>query len=104
MVALIYDYVTVLGDQLVDIVPLDEALDHGDVEGAVVLAMATTDPADLLLVDVEEHGELCDPLLEQWLAVNQNQGVAPARYDQVGAEHSLANAGGSNEDTRVVRQ
>lgn len=70
VMALIDDYVSVLGDQLVDMVPLDEALYHGDVEGAVVLSMATADPADLLFIDVEEHGELCDPLLQQRLAMH----------------------------------
>lgn len=104
MVALVDDYVAVLGDQLVDIVLLDEALDHGDVEGAVGLAMATADPADLLFIDFEEHGKLGDPLFEQWLAVHQNQGVAPASCDQVGAKYGLANAGGSDKDARVVRQ
>ena len=102
--AFIYDYVAVLGDQLVDIVPLDEALDHRDVEGAVVFAMAAADPADLPFIDVEEHGQLRDPLLKQWLAMDQNQGVTCPRSDQVRAEYSLANAGWSNKDSGVVRQ
>ena len=47
---------------------------------------------------------MCDPLLEQWLAVHQNQGVARPCCDQVSAEYRLADARWSDKDTCVVRQ
>ena len=83
--ALVDDHVSILGDEFVDSASADEALYHGNVEVAVGFAMATAYSADTLFVDVEEHGELCDPLLEQWLAMDQNEGVARPRCDAAGA-------------------
>src|ERR1039457_508188 len=90
-------HMPIAAHKIVDLITVGETLDHRHVKAAVWLALAASDATDLLLVDAEEHGQLRDPLLEKWLAVNNDQCVATALGDDIGTEHSLANAGRSNE-------
>ena len=49
---------------VVHLVAASEALDHGDVEPAIRLALSTSDLTDLLGLEVQKQRELGDPLLE----------------------------------------
>src|SRR5205085_2406860 len=91
VVALIDDDVPVAGDEVVDFFLADETLDHRNIDVAVGLAFVAPDTADLLLVDAEEDRQLCNPLLEERLAMDEDQRIAGALCDQICAEDCLSN-------------
>ncbi len=70
--ALVNDDVTVARDEILHLVAPDETLEHGDIELSSRLVPSGADPADLGGRDAEEDGELSDPLLEQWTAVDEH--------------------------------
>jgi len=104
MVALIDDDVPIVSDQIVDLILANQALDHGDVESTVGPALATSDSANLLLVDIEENRKLGNPLFEERLAVDENKSAASAPRDKVRAEDGLPDLGRRHENTRFVLQ
>src|SRR5689334_16962913 len=101
---LVDDHMPIAADEIVDLIPVDETLDHRDVKGTVRIALAASDAANPLLVDAEEHRQLCDPLLEQWLAVDHDQRAAGALGNEEGSEHRLSDSGWSDEHSGVVRE
>jgi hypothetical protein len=104
VVALVDDDVAVVRDEFVDLVVADEALDHGHVDPTRHAALPAPDLADRFRLHAEEHGELRPPLIEQGLAVDQDQRAAPASLREVGADHRLPSSRGSDENPRLVRQ
>jgi hypothetical protein len=78
VMTLVNDDVSVGGYEIVDPTLPHQTLDHGDIEGAVGLAAATADLADLRHLDVHEHRQASDPLLHQLGPMNQNQRVPRA--------------------------
>src|SRR5260370_15500320 len=104
VMTLVDDHVPIAADEIVDVISVDETLDHRHVKAAVWFALAASDATDLLLIDAEEHCQLRDPLLEKWLAVNDDQSAATAFGDQIGAEHGLADAGRSDEHSGIVHE
>ncbi len=82
MVALVDDDLTVVGDDVLDTVLADEALDHRDVEPAVTGLLARSDLADLLRFDAQEQRQLSQPLVEQrlrWTRISVLQPRAATR-------------------------
>ena len=53
-------------------------------------------------LDAEEHRELGEPLVEELLAVHEDERAPPALRHEVGAEDRLADAGRRDEDAGVV--
>jgi hypothetical protein len=100
--ALIDDHMTVGADHLREVLAAREGLHHRYVECARKLVLATAKLADGLDVDVEEHGELRTPLVEQRHAMHEDESVAPARGRQVRADHGLADARRSHEHADLV--
>src|SRR5438093_10926286 len=94
MVAFVHDHVPIRGHDIVYSVLSYDALDHGDVEPAVGLALATSYLTHLLLVDAEEHRELRDPLVQKGPAVDEHEGTAAAFGHDPGAENRLPHAWG----------
>src|SRR5581483_8936543 len=96
--------VPVASDDLVYRIPPNETLDHCHVQSAVQFALTAANATDLLLIETQEHGELCDPLVKEWLAVDDDQSAAPTFADQIRAEHRLADTGRSDEHAALVRE
>src|SRR6058998_657537 len=103
MVAFVHDHVPIRGHDIVYSVLADHTLDHGDVESAVGLALATPYLAHVLLVDAEEHRELGDPLVQERSAVDEHEGAAAAFGHEPGAENRFPHAWWRDQDARVVR-
>jgi len=102
--AFIGDDMTITADSIVDPSLADQALNHRNVQAAVQTALSGTDLADVLGLDAEEQRQLRDPLVEERLAVNQNQRVPASRSDKIGPNHSLADTRRCDEDTSLMRK
>ncbi len=79
VVALVNDQVAVIGNQIGHLTSTHKALDQRDIYDARRLASAASDDSDFLRIDVEECFETLNPLGEQFAAMDENQGIAPAR-------------------------
>ena len=90
------------GDEVLDLFLADETLDHCYVEMTVGFSLSAADLTDLLLVDVEEHRQLGNPLPKERLPMDKDQGTAGSLGDEVGAEDCLADTGRSNKHADVV--
>lgn len=104
MVALINDDMAIVGDEVIYLLLADEALDHGDIESAIELALTPSNPTDALRIEVEEHRQLRHPLLEERFTMNQNQRTAGALCDEVGAEDGLSDPRRADEYAGVMLQ
>src|SRR5881628_1603911 len=103
VVALVRDHVPVRGHNVVYSVLADHALDHGDVESAITLVLATPYLTHLSFVDAEEHRELGDPLVQEWSTVDEHEGAAAAFGHEPGAENRFPHAWWRDQDAHVVR-
>lgn len=65
-------------------------------------ALPSGDLPDVPPVQSEEERELSEPLVQQRPTVNEDQGAARARGDEVGADHRLAHAGRRDEHACLV--
>ena len=79
-----------------------KALHGGNVDHAGWLAVLATDGADRLRVDVEELAQPREPLLDERLAVDEDERRAAAGSDQVDGHHGLAGAGRRTQHAEVV--
>jgi len=62
------------------------------------------DLANLLGIDTQEKGELREPLVEQGLAVHEDERATPTLRDQVGPDYGLADSGRCDESAHLMRQ
>ena len=104
VVAFVDDDVAVAADQLVKVIAARECLDHCDVDPSRQSASASAESPDRLRCDVEELAEPLDPLLDERLAVDEDQRGAPSTGDEVRSEHRFAPARGCAEDADVMLQ
>jgi hypothetical protein len=102
VMALVNDDVAIARDEILHLVAPDETLEHGVVESSSRLVPSGADPADLGGRDTEEYGELGDPLLEQWTAVDEHQRVSTATGDQGDAYDGLSGSRRSHQNPSVV--
>ncbi len=102
MVAPVHDDVAIRRHEVVNASSAHDALDHRDVEATVRLAPATADLAHLLLTDAQEHGELSDPLVEEWPPVDEHEGAPASPRHQVRPEGGLSDPGRCDEDADAV--
>ena len=63
MMAFVDDDLTVFGNDVLDAVLADEALDHCDIEPTVASFLPSADLTDLLLLDTQEQRQLSEPLV-----------------------------------------
>lgn len=102
VVAFVDDDVSVPADELVDGVSADEALHHRDVDSAVRFPGVPADPSDFHWVEPEVKGKLLDPLVEQGLPMDEDEGRTGASRHEPGTDHRLPGAGRRNEDSNLV--
>jgi hypothetical protein len=102
VVALVDDDETVGGEERFQVFDRLEALDHRQVDDAGQLASAAASLPDLLRVETEEGFELRAPLVEQRLAVGEDQRRQLPFRDQRARHHRLAAAGRCDEHTALV--
>src|SRR5437867_8829722 len=102
VVTLVDDHVAVRGDQIVNAAQAHKTLDHRYIQLTVGSVLTRADLTDRRWRDPQEHRELCDPLIQQRLAMNQHKGVPGPSGDQVDADHGLAYARWCDQDTDVV--
>ena len=69
-----------VADEFIDLVPTDETLNHRHVQPAIVFALTASDLADLLFIDAEKDRQLCSPLLQKRLPMDQDQRAAPTLH------------------------
>ncbi len=102
MVALIDDHLTVVCDDIFDLLLPDEALDHCHVQFAIAGLLACSDLADLLRLDAEEQGELCQPLVQERSPMHQDKRAASSLRHEVRANNRFTDAGRRHEHSDVV--
>ena len=102
--ALVDDEVAVVGDEIFDRPLADEALNEGDVERAAEALSPAAQATDLLWGNVEKLRQALHPLLEQLLAMHEDEGVDAAVSDHPCREDSFSEGGSGGEDASVVRQ
>jgi hypothetical protein len=102
VVALVDDDVSVLADELVHGFSTDEALHHRDVDSAVRFPDVPADPPDLRGVQTEMQRELLDPLVEERLPMDEDEGRTGASRHEPGTDHRLPSAGRRDEDSGLV--
>jgi len=89
-VALIYNQIAVLADEVVDHMFMTQALSHRHVDLPGRLMLAAANLPNLLRCQAQELAQCFNPLVEQLLAMNDHQGVDPALRDQVSGDHCFA--------------
>jgi hypothetical protein len=104
MVTLVYDYVAVGGDNVVYRLTPRQALQHGDIEMAVGLALPTSDSTHRFGFNSKKQGKLSHPLIEQRLAMHQDERAPGSLSYQVGPDNRLPDTGRSDEYTDIVSE
>src|SRR5437867_695130 len=104
MVALVHDDMSVGGNDIIDVSPMDQTLNHRHVQDTIGISFPASNPSHLLLVDAKKGRNLGNPLVEERPAVNEDEGAATSLSDQVSPENGLTDAGGSDEYADVVRK
>jgi len=69
-------------DHVIDGVLPHQALNHGDVQPAIWIALTAPNLADVLHCQSQEHGELRRPLFEERLSMHEDKCTAPSRPDE----------------------
>jgi len=54
MMALIHDHLTIIGDNIIDFILPNQALDHGDIQYSVRFILPCPDPSDFLRFDAKK--------------------------------------------------
>src|SRR5207249_6221529 len=94
VVALVDDYLAVVRDDILNLLLVDEALDHRDVELAIPGFLARSDLPDLLRLDAQEERQLRQPLVEKRPSMDQDQRAAAPFRNEIRADDRLADSGG----------
>jgi hypothetical protein len=85
-VAFIHHQMTIVADPVVHRAFADEALHQRHVQRTGQFSAPTAQPTDGLRRHAQESGEPFDPLLQELLAVNENEGVYAAFSNEPGRE------------------
>ena len=102
MVILIHDNLAIVRYQIIHVLFAHQALDHGHIKPAVRFAFASPNPSNVLGIEFKKKRKLLDPLIQQWLAVDQYQRVALTFSDQPGADDSLTDTRWCYEDASFM--
>src|SRR5437867_9943790 len=95
--ALVDDHVTVGCDGVVDGPIAHEALEHGHVEAAGGRPLPPADLSDRLRRQPEEQRKLRHPLIEQRLAMHEDERAPATGRREVGADDRLPYTGWGDE-------
>jgi hypothetical protein len=79
----------------------DETLNHSHIEPAVRFDLARPDLSDLLRIDAKKQRELADPLVEERLTMDQNEGISLSGSDEVRTDYRLADETASSARLHV---
>ena len=104
MVTLVHDDVPIRCDDVIHRVTTHETLQHRYIEAPVGRALPASDLTNGLGVKPEEQGELRHPLVEQRLAMHEDQRAAGTLSHQIRSHNGLPDSGRGDEDTDVVSQ
>ncbi len=103
VVALIHDHLPVVGHEIADAFAPRQALDHGHIDAARGLSLPASDLADVPGPKPQKGLEARPPLVQQWLAMDEDEGVHTPRGDHPGPQHGFSRARRGDEDAQVVR-
>src|SRR5439155_23409126 len=82
----------------------NQALEHRNIQGAVVPALPASDPSNLRLVDSEKHRQLGDPLIEERTAMDKDQGVSATLRQEVRCQDRFPQTWRRDEHPDVMLQ
>jgi hypothetical protein len=102
MVALVDDHLAILGDKVLYFIFPVEALNDRNIHMSSPVHPPATDLPKRFRWQIQEHRQPLMPLIEQLLAVNQNQRIDLAIRDQPGGNGSLSKSRWSAQDAFVV--
>ncbi len=100
--ALVNDHLSIFGDDVVYRIFAGEALNHGDIDLSSKLALSTANLTDRFGMAAKKDPDLRFPLFQQRLSVYQDQGIALALGDQVGAKDGLPETGWGHDHAIIV--
>ena len=89
MVTFIDDQIAVLSHAIIHQSFVNEALHERDIQRPGQFFTSTAQSPDCFRRQIEEGGQAFDPLFEELLAVNQNQGINTALRNQPGCNHGF---------------
>src|ERR1017187_85901 len=104
MMALVNDDLSIAGDEIINRILPNKALNHRDVEATVWFALATSDLSDFLLVDAKEYCELRHPLSKERLSMHEDQCAASTAGDYIGSKDRLSDPRRRHEDPDVMSE
>src|SRR6266536_1626000 len=98
MVALVHNQVAVLRHPIIHRVLAHKTLHERNIQNTRELLSPASQPADAFYRQIQKCTEALDPLFEQLLAVNQNEGIHPTLGNEPrclsGAERKWSKPGG----------
>lgn len=103
VVTFVDDEMAIIANKVGDFSAPHEALDQRHIDHASRLAFASPDRPDELRVNVEERLQSLDPLLHQFLAMDEYQRIDAASRDQVCGNHRFAERRGRRQNAVVMR-
>ena len=92
VMALVDDYMAVLGDAVIDDALSDETLNNANVDVSSRSTSSAADSTDCFRRDVEKCRQPLDPLIEQLAPMNEHERVDTALSNEPRGDHGLANA------------
>ena len=103
VVALVHDHEAVVRDTVVHLSAAHQALHQGDVDPSE-RPPSSAEATDFIIRDAQKLGEPSNPLLEQLLAMDDDQGVDSALRNQPCGHHGLPERSSRGQDAGVIRQ
>src|SRR5437773_9433314 len=104
VVALVHDHVPIRRDPIIHATLANQALEHRNIQGAVVTALPASDPSNLRLVDSKKHRQLGDPLIEERTAMDKDQGVSATLRQEVRCQDRFPQTWRRDEHPDVMLQ
>jgi hypothetical protein len=91
VVTFIHDNVTITSHKVSHAAKANQALHHRNVDLACRSVLPRADLADLFWIPAKEQRKLCNPLIEERLAVHKNKRIPTPHRDQKSPDDGLAN-------------
>ena len=99
MVALVYDHLSIVCDNVVYALLAVQTLNHGHINFSCQFAFCSSaDVTNRFRITVEKDADLSLPLFKQRLCVHNDQGAALAFGDQVGSKYGFSKARRSHDN------
>jgi hypothetical protein len=102
MMAFIDDEVPVVSHKVRYLVFSDQALDDGNVDNARRAFLAPADNPDAIRADFKERAQPRQPLIQQLLPMDQDQGIHFAFRNEFDRDHGFSERRRSGKHTRIV--